>query len=88
MLASYWKGICTLSFLPPQISTVPNNQTLPVPLVAHMQSKRAIKFISLLIALGIMAGIGIGIGGTASSATYYNQLSTDLTSDIEQGLDP
>jgi hypothetical protein len=31
-----------------------------------------------------MAGIGTGIGGTASSASYYNQLSADLTNDIEQ----
>jgi hypothetical protein len=31
-----------------------------------------------------MAGIGTGIGGIASSATYYNQLSTELTNDIEQ----
>jgi hypothetical protein len=49
-----------------------------------MQSKRAIQFIPLLIGLGIMAGIGTGIGGTAFSATYYNQLSVDLTDDIEQ----
>jgi hypothetical protein len=44
-----------------------------MPLVAHKQSKRAIQFIPLLIKLGIMAGIGTGIGGIASSATYYNQ---------------
>jgi hypothetical protein len=31
-----------------------------------------------------MAGIGTGIGGIASSATYYNQLSTELTNDIEE----
>jgi hypothetical protein len=31
-----------------------------------------------------MAGIGTGIGGIASSATCYNQLSTELTNDIEQ----
>jgi hypothetical protein len=37
-----------------------------------------------LIGLGITAGIGTGIGGIASSAAYYNQLSAELTSDIEQ----
>jgi hypothetical protein len=31
-----------------------------------------------------MTGKGTGIGGTASSVTYYNQLSVDLTNDIEQ----
>jgi hypothetical protein len=31
-----------------------------------------------------MTGKGTGIGGTALSATYYNQLSVDLTNDIEQ----
>jgi predicted histidine transporter YuiF (NhaC family) len=55
-----------------------------MPLVAHTQSKRAIQFIPLLIGLGITAGIGTGIGGIASSAAYYNQLSTELTNYIEQ----
>jgi hypothetical protein len=55
-----------------------------VPLIAHSRSKRAIQFIPLLIGLGITAGIGTGIGGIASSAAYYNQLSAELTSDIEQ----
>jgi hypothetical protein len=31
-----------------------------------------------------MTGKGTGIGGTASSVAYYNQLSVDLTNDIEQ----
>jgi hypothetical protein len=31
-----------------------------------------------------MARIGAGIGGIASSAFYYNQLSLDLTNDTEQ----
>jgi hypothetical protein len=52
--------------------------------MAHMRSKRAIQFIPLLIGLGIMTGKRTGIGGTASSAAYYNQLSVDLTNDIEQ----
>jgi predicted histidine transporter YuiF (NhaC family) len=38
---------------------------------------------TLLIGLGITVGIGTGIGGIASSASYYNQLSADLTNDIE-----
>jgi hypothetical protein len=60
-LPANWKGICTLAFLTPQINIVPNNQTLPVPFIAHTLTKRAIQFITLLIGLGIMAGIGIGI---------------------------
>jgi predicted histidine transporter YuiF (NhaC family) len=52
--------------------------------MAHTQSKRAIQFIPLLIVLGITAGIGTGIGGIALSASYYNQLSEDLTNDREQ----
>jgi hypothetical protein len=31
-----------------------------------------------------MAGIGTGTGGTASSVSYYNLLSVDLTNAIEQ----
>jgi hypothetical protein len=78
-LPDNWKGIFTLAFITPQINVVPNNHTLPVPLVAHTWSKRAIQFIPLLIRLGITAGIGTDIGGIASSAAYYNQLSTELT---------
>jgi hypothetical protein len=52
--------------------------------MAHTRSKRAIQVIPLLIGLGLMAGIGTGIGGIALSTSYYNQLSVDLTNDIEQ----
>jgi hypothetical protein len=83
-LPANWKGICTLAFLTPQINIVPDNQTLPVPLTAQTRTKRAIQFIPLLLGLGITAGIGTGIGGIASLASYYNQLSVDLTNDIEQ----
>jgi hypothetical protein len=83
-LSTNWKGVCILPFLTPQINIVPNNQTHPVPLVAHTWSKRAMQFIPLLIGLVITAGIRTGIGGIASSATYYNQLSTELTNDIEE----
>jgi hypothetical protein len=70
--------------LTPKINIVPNNQTLPVPLAAHTWTKRAIQFIPLLLKLGLTAGIGTGIGGIASSTSYYNQLSVDLSNDIEQ----
>jgi hypothetical protein len=52
--------------------------------MAHTWSNRAILLIALLIGLGITAGIERGIGGIASSASYYNQLSVDLTNDTEQ----
>ena len=66
------------------MNTVPNNQTLTIPLAAHMQSKRTIQFTPLLVGLGIMAGIGMGIGGIASSITFYHTLSKDFTDDIEK----
>ena len=84
MSTSQWMGICTLAFLTPQINIVPNKQTLIVPLAAHSQSRRAIQFIPLLIGLGITAGIGVGIGGIASSTTFYHTLSKDFTDDIEK----
>ena len=77
-------GICTLAFLTPQMNTVPNNQTLTVPLAGHTQSKRAIQLIPLLVGLGIMAGIDMGIGGIASSTTFCHTLSKDFTDDIER----
>ena len=77
-------GICTLAFLTPQMNIVSNNQTLIIPLAAHTRSKRAIQFIPLIVGLGIMAGIGMGIGGIASSITFYHTLSKDFTDDIER----
>ena len=84
MSPNQWMGICTLAFLTPQMNIVPNNQTLTVPLAAHMRSKRVIQFIPLLASLGITAGIGMGIGGIASSTTFYHTLSKDFTDDIER----
>ena len=77
-------GICALAFLTPQINTGPNNQTLTVPVTAHARSKRAIQFIPLLGGLGITAGTGTGIGGIASSTTFYHTLSKDFTDGIER----
>ena len=76
-------GICTIAFLTPQINIVPINQTLIIPLAAHMRSKRAIQVIPL-VGLGIEAGIGVGLGGTASSTTFYHTLSKDFTDDTER----
>ena len=46
--------------------------------------KRAIQLIPLLVGLGIMAGIDMGIGGIASSTTFYHTLSKDFTDDIKR----
>ena len=73
-------GICTLAYLTPQMNTVPNSQTLTVPLAAHTWSKTAIQ----LIGLGITAALGMGIGGIASSTTFYHTLFKDFTDDIER----
>ena len=84
MSTSQWMGICTLAFFTLQMNIVPNNQTLTVPLAAHMQSKRAIQFISLLVGLGIMAGMGMGIGGISSLTTFYHTLCKDFKHNIER----
>ena len=83
-LSVNWMGICTLAFLTPQMNIVPNNQTLTIPLATNTWSKRAIQFIPLLSDLGIMPGIGMGIGGIASSTTFCHTLSKDFTEDIER----
>ena len=59
----------TLAFLTPQMSIVPNNQTLTIPLAAHTCTKIAIQFTPLLVCLGIAAGIGM-TGKIASSTTF------------------
>jgi hypothetical protein len=68
-----WREICTLALLTPQINIIPNNQSLSIPLVAYTWSRRAIKIIPLLVAIGITTGTGAGIRGIASSIhTYQN----------------
>jgi hypothetical protein len=47
-----WREICTLALLTPQINIIPNNQSLPIPLETHTQSKRAIQIILLLVTWG------------------------------------
>ena len=76
--------LCTLAFLTPQINIFPNNQTLTIPLTAHTWSKRAIHFMPLLVGLGIMAEIGMEIGGIASSTTFYYTLFKDFIDDTER----
>ena len=83
-LPANWMGICTPAFITPQINIVPNNQSLIVLFAVYTQSRRTIQVIRLLIALGITAEVGTGIGGIISSTTYYHELSKDLTDDIEQ----
>ena len=83
-LPANWMGICTPAFITPQINIVPNNQSFIVLFAAYTQSRRTIQVIRLLIALGITAEVGTGIGGIISSTTYYHELSKDLTDDIEQ----
>ena len=72
--------------LTPQVDIVPNNQSLPIPLLAHTRSKRAIQVIPLVVGPGITTdvGVGTGIGGIASSSYYYRQLSENLAEDMEQ----
>ena len=61
-----------------------NSQTLTIPLIAHMWSKRVIQFLPLLVGVGITAGIGLGIGGIVSSTIFYHTLSKDFTDNIER----
>ena len=77
-------GYLHVSFLYSPDDYCPNNQTLTVPLAAHMESKRAIQFIPLLAGLGITAGVGMAIGGIASSTTFYHTLSKHFTDDTER----
>ena len=84
MSTSQLDGYPHLSFPHSLMNMVPNSQTLTVPLTTHTQSKRVIQCIPQLAGLGIMAEIGMGIEGIASSTTFYHTLSKDFTDDIER----
>ena len=77
-------GTCMWVLLMPQVDRVPNNQSLPIPFLAHIWSKRAIQVIPLLAGLDITIATGTGIGGIASSSYYYKQLPENLAEDMEQ----
>ena len=76
-------GTCILVYLAPDISTAPNDQTLPIPLT-HNRPRWAIQFIPLLISLGTVAGIGTGTRGLTTSLNYYQSLSKDFTGSLEE----
>jgi hypothetical protein len=73
------QSVLSTALLIPQIDVVSGNQSLPIPLEAYTRSKRAIQIIPLLIAMGIMAGIGTG-----TSAQTYQKMSTEFNNDIER----
>jgi len=83
-LPAKWAGTCTRVLLIPQVDIVPSNQSLPIPLLAHTRSKRAIQVIPLSFGLGLTIAVGTGIGGITSSFYYYKQLSENLAEDMEQ----
>ena len=97
MSPNQWMGICTLAFLTPQMNTGPNNQTLTVPLTAHVRSKRPIQFIPYF-GSEILAGISIGTGGLlhqSPTTIYYprtsheggNRTGSILKAGLHLGLD-
>ena len=53
-------------------------------MAAHTWSKRAIQAIPLPIGLVITARVSTGVGRVASSISFYQKLSQDLTDDIDQ----
>jgi uncharacterized protein (UPF0254 family) len=59
------------------------DQDLPIPLTAHLQSKRAIQAIPLLATLGITAAMGTGAVGIGTSVHYYTKFSNQLVSDLQ-----
>ena len=65
------------------MSIAPNTQTLPIPLT-HNWPRWAIKFIPLVLSLGIATGIGTGTVGLTTSLNYYQSLSKDLTESLEE----
>jgi hypothetical protein len=53
---------------------ITEDQDLPIPLTAHLRSKRAIQAIPLLATLGITAAMGTGAAGIGTSIHYYTKL--------------
>jgi hypothetical protein len=79
-----WRGICTPALLTPQINVIPNNQSLPIPLLAYTRSKRAIQIIPLLVATGNTAGIGAGIRGITLTIHTNQNLLKEFSDNIER----
>jgi hypothetical protein len=62
---------------------ITEDQDLAIPLIAGLQSKRAIQTIPLLATLGITAAMGTGAVGIRTSVHYHIKLSNQLISDLQ-----
>ena len=78
-----WMDICILTFLTPQMNIVSDNQTLTIPLTTYVFKKSHSVFTPTSWSWNY-SWIGMGIGGIASSTTFYHTLSKDFTDNIEK----
>ena len=82
-LPTNWTGTCTLVYIVPDISIVPNNQTLPIPLT-HNWPRQAIQFIPLLVSF---RNSGLDWNRDHRTHNFFELLSKtsiDLTDSLEE----
>ena len=76
-------GICTLAFLTPQMTIVPNNQTLTIPLATHTVKKSNRVYTPTSLS-GNHSWDRYGNSRNCFINHFYHTLSEDFTDDIER----
>ncbi|MBZ3883767.1 Syncytin-1 [Sciurus carolinensis] len=79
VLPGNWTGICALALLFPEVTIIPNNQSLPIPSMeqSNPRAKRAI------LGIGVATGVGTGVSGISMSLALYNKLSQQIIDDMQ-----
>ncbi|KAM4816107.1 syncytin-1-like [Urocitellus parryii] len=84
-LPQNWTGLCTPAIVLPDVTIVPDNQSLPVPTLEHIggKTKRAIQAFPLILSPGVAAGARTGIAELGTSFHFYKILSQQLIDDLQ-----
>lgn len=76
-------GLCAPAMLIPDVDIIPGDKAVSVPSFDYIggKSKRAIQMISLLVGLGMTAGMATGATGIGLSSHLFNKLFLQLIDD-------
>jgi hypothetical protein len=91
-LPTNWTGICTIDYMSPTLEFTPPDTSFPVPTQVNTQvrAKGTVQLVLILVALGVIIGVGTGLIGMGISISEFSKPSKELTNslkDISQQID-
>lgn len=75
--------ICIPVIVLPQVSVVPQNQSLLIPVLQNARAKRDIIILPFLAAVGVLTGVGTGVASLAYGTTQIQQLANPLNTELQ-----